>query len=44
MVKFPQHLLSTYQVQTMHHESLYIEHLPFAIKEQFKNADGFSEL
>ena len=44
MVKFPQHLLSVYQVQTMHHESLYIEHLPHAIKEQFNNIDGLGEL
>ncbi len=29
-------------VQTKHHESLYIDHLPFAIKEKYKDTAGLS--
>lgn len=43
MVKFPQHKLSIYQVQTSHHETLYIESLPEAIKAQCSSTDGMSD-
>jgi len=44
MVKFSQHKLTLYQVQIIHHQSLYLEHLPFVIKEKYKVTEGLSEL
>jgi len=43
MVKFSQHQLSIYQVQTYHHESLYIENLPAAIRAQYSDTSGMSD-
>lgn len=31
-------------MQTSHHESLYLDHLPYAIKERYKDTDSLSEL
>lgn len=42
--RFSQHKLTVYRVQTMHHRSLYLEHLPFAIKERYKDVGGLSQL
>lgn len=42
--KFSQHKLTGYRVQAMHHRALYLDHLPFAITEKYKDTDGLTAL
>ena len=44
MIKFSQFQITIYKVQTMHHESLYLDHLPYAIKEKYKDTEGMSDI